>query len=48
MKVKNSENGFFNFESGAFNHSATLPKRAYLFLTNPDPGQTHSPGDKAI
>jgi hypothetical protein len=31
-----------DFESGAFNHSATLPERAYLFLTNTDREQAHS------
>jgi hypothetical protein len=31
-----------DFESGAFNHSATLPERAHLFLTNTGREQAHS------
>jgi hypothetical protein len=47
-ELKIAKSGFYNFESGAFNHSATLPKRAHLFLTNPRLGQAHSPGVKTV
>jgi hypothetical protein len=41
-KLNIAKSGFYNFESGAFNHSATFPERAHLFLTNTGRGQAHS------